>query len=240
MVGRDLLFDSHLWWAKNVLSRHETDVTLTDADLAPGLRAALNLAAPVYRATAWPAHDAANRTWATGQAVLLKAKGAAIARDISATFVTPWPNDKVRVDLVVVANGDGAYTSTMPQLHAVVATQDPRDQGTRGLEILFHETSHGLIQGTQRALDRSAFDGRVVLGDLWHTVLFYSVGEIIKRHFKEHAPYAEEEKLYTGRWDGHLPLLTQHWKPYLDGKTTRQQAVDALVAHAIPPPPRAP
>ena len=45
-----------------------------------------------------------------------------------------------------------------------------------------------------------------------------------------YTPYAIREGIYQRGWDGYLRLLTQFWQPYLDGKSTFDDAIARMVS----------
>jgi hypothetical protein len=72
--------------------------------------------------------------------------------------------------------------------------------------------------------------------DLWHALLFYTTGEIVKRTLKnngmgDYIPYAYRYGLYeraTG-WKNYQRALELHWQPYLNGKMDADAALACLV-----------
>ncbi|MBL8950136.1 MAG: TonB-dependent receptor, partial [Myxococcaceae bacterium] len=220
---RDLLFDDDLFRIKGLLAAHEADETLSDPALPPETQAVLNTLAPVYRAGAWPKHDAANRAWLADRERDIAAHGAAIIETLQAAFDTKFPKAPIRVDLVAVGNWGGAYTTVTPNVHLVAATLDPRDQGLNGTEILFHEAAHAMTDRLDVAL------GPTAPKNLWHAILFYTVGEAVRRQWPEHVPYAESQGLYEkGGWGDFKAAIDAHWATRLDGKPSLQTAADRI------------
>jgi hypothetical protein len=46
----------------------------------------------------------------------------------------------------------------------------------------------------------------------------------------EYLPYAKREGLYQRGWESYLALLTNYWQPYLDGRTTFDDAIAHMVS----------
>jgi hypothetical protein len=63
--------------------------------------------------------------------------------------------------------------------------------------------------------------------DPTHAFIFYTAGEITRRQFPEHVPFAEAVGMWTRNADfaRMLPLLRAHGQPYLDGKSTLEEAL---------------
>ncbi len=223
---------------KNRLAAAESAPDLEAAGLPPDLVESLERAAPIYRKKLWAEHDRANRSWVEALQPLLERWGARLKDEISAAYRTTWPVDRIRTDVTVYAGWAGAYTSDRP-LHITIGGMDPRNQGGTSLEILFHEASHGLVGRLRQDVGNEfTGQGKTPPRDLWHAVLFFSTGELVRRHLGDYQPYAYRFGLYgRGNWKGYLPALELHWKPYLDGKMSYEQAISALVGaleHSAP------
>jgi hypothetical protein len=82
-----------------------------------------------------------------------------------------------RVDVTVYAGPFAAYTTNDPTRPTLSST-DPRNQGTAALEILFHETSHGMIRRVSDAINAAQenahrSDRATHSAPLWHDVLLF-------------------------------------------------------------------
>jgi hypothetical protein len=237
VVLRDLLSDeaAHI---NDRLSDLESAASLHDSGLPPGLVDALESAAPIYKAQWWPKHDAANHAWIEAVTPQVAMYGASLKKELAAAYQTDWPATPVRVDVAEYANWSGAYTTIFPT-HVTVSSVNPGNQGDAALEVLFHESSHALILkirdalGQEMAAEHKLFRTR----NFWHAVLFYTTGEIVRRHLDNYAPYVFKNGLYMKAWTGAPEVLDKDWKPYLDGEIDLPTAVRRLVAdYGVPHP----
>ena len=244
-AGKDLLVALDLVLIKNQLGDFETcdDIAglkkkTCDAGLPKKLTEVLTGAAAVYRTHLWPEHDRANRRWISSVAPLVRRSGVDLSHRLAEIYQTDWPQDRIRVDVSVYSNSAGAYT-TLDPLRLTVSSTDPRNQGPEALEILFHEASHGISDNVQNAIMRECRQrDKPVPRDLWHALLFYTTGEVIRPAVFDseqggpktgYVPYAVREGLYKRGWQDYLRVLTEYWQPYLDGK----QSFDDAVAHMV-------
>jgi len=238
---RSLLFDEGLASLSAVLSTLD-DAPLDKAPIAPAIRAALEAAAPAYRAAAWPAHQREAQAFIDRVTPLLAQHGPAIAAPLAASYGARWEG-VVPVDVVRDAGPPGnAHTTARPRAHVTIAATDPRHQGLAALELLFHEASHGWDTTLVDELTRAArAEGRVIPQDLWHAVLFFAAGEYTRRTLVAagvaYEPYAVTQGLATGAFARVWPDVATTWTAWIDGKTSRQDAAAALVraVGALPP-----
>jgi hypothetical protein len=249
-ADKDLLFSTELLLLKNQLGDFEDCDELTgkkkkscDAGLPGKIGPVLEAAAPVYRAHWWADHDRANRRWVARVAPLVREQGVGLSQRLADIYQAKWPKEKIRVDVSAWANVAGAYT-TLDPLRVTISSTDPRNQGAAALEVVFHEASHGISQPVQLAITRQCRQhGKPIPRDLWHALIFYTTGEVIKPVMAEAAagrgdaasnddyvPYAVREGLYHRGWDGYLKLLTNYWQPYLDNKVTFDDAIARMVS----------
>jgi hypothetical protein len=131
-----------------------------------------------------------------------------------------------------------AYTAAGPPGtagHTVLAPEKASDPDV-AFEIVFHEASHTVDDQIMQTLDREAAKQHVKIPeDLWHALIFYTSGEIVKRELGKQAdaaykPYAYRFNLYSrGNWDPLRVALERSWQPYLDGKSTFDNALHDLV-----------
>jgi hypothetical protein len=168
----------------------------------------------------------------------VRRSGVDLSHRLAEIYQTDWPQERIRVDVSVYSNSAGAYT-TLDPLRLTVSSSDPRNQGPEALEILFHEASHGISDNVQNAILRECRQrDKPVPRDLWHALLFYTTGEVIRPALPDseqsgpktgYVPYAVREGLYKRGWQDYLRVLTEYWQPYLDGK----QNFDDAVAHMV-------
>ena len=229
-IARDLLFDDGLVKVKTVLSSRDP-AALEDA----GLSQALEKAAPVYRARFWEEHARANCAFVEALLPLEKRFGERLAPRVAAGYGARWPAERTAVDVVAYANWAGAYTTNDPT-HVTVSSTDPKLEGVAALEILFHEASHGLDAGLSAAIVREATRlGKPAPRDLWHAVIFYTTGELVRREVGgAYVPYAKKHGLYErGPWKTYERALDAHWLSLLDRESTFEDALHNLVSQVL-------
>ncbi len=203
---------------------------LRDSGLPPGLIAALEAGAPIYKARWWPDHDRANRAWIAAVTPLVSKYSESLKKELAAAYQTGWPTAPIRTDVAEYASFAGAYT-TLDPAHITVSSINPGNQGDAALEVLFHEASHAIVDKIRTALGEEASRQHKPLRrrDFWHALLFYTTGEIVEQHLNGHVPYAVKNGLYSRAWPGAPEVLDADWKPYLDGKIDLAAAVHRLV-----------
>jgi len=231
IAQRDILFDSTLV-VVNVALSHVTGGSVRGAGLDSGLTRALERAAPVYRRLWWSRHDAANRKWIAAVMPLLAQHGDSAAAWEARAFNVRWSDTPVPVDVTAYANWAGAYTTDDPS-HITISSLDSATLGTAAFESLFHEVLH--------TMDRTLFEqyraaargqGKRMLRNPTHPFIFYTAGEVTRRLFPGHVPYAEA----GGLWDrvpdfgAMRPLLQRHWQPWLDAKIPLDEALRRIAA----------
>ena len=237
IASRDLLFDDDLIAIKNALEDAETSTDLAQAQIPSELKQALLKAAPIYRAHWWTQHDAQNHKWIAELAPLVARDGDAISHDLVRIYEEPWPQYPVRVDAVVYANWAGAYTTVEPTRPAI-SSSNPANQGTAALEVLFHETSHGMIDKVSDAIRSAESDVNAHrtgapyrAPSLWHAVLFYTAGELVAERFPGYVPYAEKNGLWARAWPSPMrELIDQDWKSHMSGAVPLTASISRLVA----------
>ncbi len=233
-IANSLLFDRRLTAINTALAGAGT---LDGLGLAADHRRVLEAAAPVYRRHWWPQHDMANRAWISDVARRTAPVAPQIIDRLTSLYRAKWFDPPVRVDVVYVGKSQGAYTSVNPRVHIIVASDDASYGGWAGTEMLFHESSHGLIDNVQAAVDRAMKSAGKPPRDLWHVVLFYIAGEVTRQALVErgieYQPYLYATGLFTRAWPAFRDPIERTVRPFVDGKTSIAQMADALAA-AVP------
>jgi hypothetical protein len=201
LASKDLLLDYGLTAINNSLAGAKT---LTGLSLAADHRRFLEAAAPIYRRYWWPQHDAANRAWIADVSLRTAPVAPQIIGRLTSLYGVKWFDTPVRVDVARVGKSQGAYTTVVPGVHIIVASADASYAGWAGTEMLFHESSHGLIQNVRAAVDQAMTAAGKNPRDLWHVVLFYISGEVTRQTLAarglDYQPYLYATGLFTRAW----------------------------------------
>jgi hypothetical protein len=239
---RNLLFDDVMTSIKKTLSTTDGRRDVKGLHLPPGLADVLARAAPIYARCLWPAHDRSNREWIRQVKLLNAQYGADVQVGIERYMGHPFQQTRIREDIVMLTGSrNGGYTDTQTVLPS--GREDYR--GLAALEMLYHEAAHievddtvlNEIEAELKATHRSLHS------DLWHAVAFYTVGETVQEVLKRRAnldyeTYADRNGVYTrGDWPLFHAAIISAWRPYMNGSTTRQEAIKAMVSQLPAGPP---
>jgi len=233
LAPHDLQFDQDMVLMNDRLAEMGDNEPASATGFRAGIIAALAKAAPIYRAHWWSEDDRANRAWIDAVAPLVEAMGATISRRLSAIYREPWPRGAIHVDVCAYAGVFGGYT-TLDPLHITVSSRDPRNQDLAALELLFHEASHGLADPLRDALNREfQAQSKPIPRDLWHALLFYTTGEVVKgmlagTDHPAYKPYAEQNHLYERDWQTYQRALERDWQPYINDQSDFNTAIKRL------------
>lgn len=117
----------------------------------------------------------------------------------------------------------------------MISSSETSLQGLAALEMLFHESSHSAVSNLFERVRQASSEQKVTVPpQLWHAVLFYTVGELTTRELKAHGiaytQYAGQG-LYTNLCGaGCREKIAEYWTPRLDGKRSLAECLSALVA----------
>ena len=250
-ADKDLLFSTELIQLKDQLGDFEDCDEISghkrkfcDAGLPPRLTQTLEAAAPIYRSRLWQDHDRANRNWIAHVAPLVREQGVGISERLADIYRTRWPHYRIRVDVSAYANAAGAYTTVDP-LRVTISSLDARNQGAEALEVLFHEGSHGIAEPVQAAIIRECKQrDKPIPRDLWHALVLYTTGEVIRPALASVVPSGSKDGRSSGAnssstlrerfaqrgWKEYLELLQRFWQPYLDGRSSFDDAIARMVS----------
>jgi hypothetical protein len=219
-----------------------------DAGLPGKEGAMLESVAAIYRAHWWSDQNRANRRWVARVAPLVREQGVGLSERLAEIYQSKWPKEKIRVEVCAFANSAGAYT-TLDPLHVTISSTDPRNQGVGALDVLFHESSHGIAVPVQEAIARECRQrDKPIPRNLWHALIFYTTSEVLRPILQEASENAasatsstpkpklaplpgELRDILTQRgWEDYLHVLTIYWQPYLEGRVTFEDAVAHMVS----------
>ncbi|MFY9824350.1 MAG: hypothetical protein WAM82_23440 [Thermoanaerobaculia bacterium] len=243
-----LIFDERLVRINNALADQAEAKTLPEGLVEPGVLAALNRAAPIYRTHLWPEHRRANEEWIAAVRPLVEQHSAALTKALADAYHVKWPADPILVDASCEAGPVLAYTTGGPKglaAHTVIAPTKNGDLAV-AFETVFHEASHAVDDQIMQFVDQEAARQKVKPNpNLWHGIIFYTVGELVKRELHKekdqgYQPYAYRFGVYDRGWQPIRAGLEKDWQPYLDGKLDFPHALAKLVADCSTPQEAAP
>ena len=229
LAAKDAVFDRDLVTTTRKLADAPDEADVTTLGLDPQLAATLKLAAPVYGVVWWPRHSKANQVRIAQLQPLVDKYGAALVKRLTSLYGTQWPAQPRIVDVAAYSNWAGAYSTDGGLI--VMSSTDEDIAGLLGLETLLHESSHQWDGEVERRLEAIAAKQRKPLpSGLLHALIFYTSGELIADAVPGYVPYAVRFGLWNRQGMAVFkPLLDQHWRSYIRGAGTFEEAVAKLV-----------
>ena len=238
LANVSLIYNERLIRINNTLALLPESSPVPSGAIDPAIASALNSAAPIYRGHLWEKHRAENDRWIAEFAPLVQQHAATAIKALAAAYHVNWPTAPLLVDVSCESGPTEAYTTAGPpgtSGHTVLSpakTSEP----DMALETVFHEASHTVDDQIMKMLDGEAARQHVKIHpELWHALIFYTAGEIVKRELgrksdKFYEPYAYRFNLYArSSWQSLRVALEKDWLPYLEGKTTFDTALRDLV-----------
>jgi hypothetical protein len=223
---RDLVFDDDLSAITVALARARNAKSLAGVD--PSIAELLMRAAPVYRKAWWSRHRAANKAWRADIQSLVKKHGVPVLSFITNAYHMEWSARGYDVHISAYCNWAGAYSTTGNLL--VVSSLYEANHGTNGLETVFHEGMHQWDDLVDVALKQHGSRAEKRVPDkLSHALIFFTAGEAVRRVIPEHIPYADKSGVWQRGMTRERDVLNEIWKPYLDGRGTRDEALAELI-----------
>jgi hypothetical protein len=192
---------------------------------------------PIYERLYWEEHDKRNKEWIEELVPRLDRFGKQIKTKLEQIFDGSLFSQKSHLISVVYKPGtrQGAYTSSR-SLQSVINSTDEYYLNWYALELTFHEISHAISVNRQSKLYKSIeseFNSNGLESEIaiWHPILFYTVGEVVKKaisnHNPKYIPYADINNIFTGSWD-YKKILIEHWQPYIEGQVTMAIAIENI------------
>lgn len=224
MIDRDLTFDAEQAAFKREL-------------LAGRAPAILEQAMPVYQRHWWERHRARNAAWIEDELAALHKYEQRLAARMATAYDAAWPREPVRVDVSAYANWSGAYTINAPD-HVTVSPMTY--QGLEAVEILFHEISHGTFFEPKLYADLTAAFGDTkpsqdLLDQLVHAIQFATPAEVLRIELeKPNLTTVGERTGMRGRLARLYAIVVEEWRPFLEGRVTREEALTRIARRASP------
>jgi hypothetical protein len=240
---KDIVFDASLPVVTHALANAGDARALTGTEIDPALSTILQRVAPIYRKAWWKQHRDANRKWQKSIQALVDRYGVTVLNFITNAYKMQWPAAGFPVHISGYSNWAGAYSTTGNLL--VLSSQNSEVQGLYGLESIFHEGMHQWDEQTFEALRQQAIKVKKFFPrGLSHSLIFFTAGEAVRRAVgsgpgkMDYVPYAEKYGVYQRGMSQFKAALEEIWKPYLDGRGTRDEAFAALIVRTAVEPPK--
>jgi hypothetical protein len=225
---KDLVFDAPLPAVTGALARAGESKTLTSPEMDRDLVAVLERAAPIYRKAWWKQHRDANRNWQKSIESLINQHGVAVLAFITRAYKMEWPTSGFPVHVSGYSNWAGAYSTDGNLL--VMSSQSPDLHGLYGFETAFHEAMHQWDAQMFDALRQQAIKlNKFFPRGLSHSMIFFTAGQAVLSVVPGHVPYADKFGVWQRGMAQFKAPLEEVWKPYLDGRGTRDEAFAALL-----------
>jgi hypothetical protein len=232
---KDAVFDEPLPSITSALAQAVESKSLAQVKIDPAVAAVLESAAPVYRKLWWRRHHAANVEWQRVVQRLLDQHGDAILKFITSAYQMQWTPDGFHVHLSGYTNWAGAYSTTGELL--VLSSLADDIKSTYGLETVFHEGMHQWDKQVFEILrEQARKQNKRVPNGLSHAMIFFTAGEAVRHVVPGHVPYAEKSGVWRRGIAAFKTPLEEVWKPYLDGKGSRDETLAELIKRTGSPP----
>ena len=234
---RDLVFDDSLPAVTAALARAGDARSLNESEIDRTIATILERAAPVYRKAWWNQHRDANRNWQKSIQALVDRHGAPVLAFITNAYKLEWPAAGFPVHVSGYTNWAGAYSTTGNLL--VISSQSSGLEGLYGFETVFHEGMHQWDGQVLEALRQQAIKLNMFFPKgLNHSLIFFTAGEAVRSVVPDHVPYAEKNGIWQRGLGSMKAAVEEAWKPYLDGRGTRDEAFAALIVRTAVEPPK--
>ncbi len=225
---KDMVFDAPLPALTNALARAGDARSLTGSAVDSDIATILQSAAPIYRKVWWKEHREANRNWKKSIQSLVGRHGATVLAFITNAYKMEWPAAGFPVHVSAYSNWAGAYSTTGDLL--VMSSMSPDLQGLYGFETAFHEGMHQWDEKIFEALRQQAIKvNKYFPRGLDHALIFFTAGQAVRRVVPDHVPYADKFGVWQRGMAQFKAPLEEIWKPYLNGRGARHDALARLI-----------
>lgn len=234
LLSKDLLFDSLMRDFSDQLVKTSFDPVKWQRNAYKNLKAFM----PFFDKNYWPGIQAANKAWITTHKAHISRLETIVVPELERIYQMQLPESKVLVDLTCYATWAGAYSFNDSFCHVVFSSTNTANQGDMGVETVFHESSHFLVDKLSNAL-AAASRGKDVKKtiNLWHNMIFYTTATVLgkqaEKEKKKFTPYYVHMRFEDKFPDfkASIEACRQYWDPYIAGTMSFEEAVTSIVAY---------
>jgi hypothetical protein len=195
----------------------------------------------IYADVFWQEHNLSNKQVLSDNLKLIKNTENYVSKKLTELTRQPWQREKIRIDIVFYAKSEPRYVdSTRPYTsifptHVVMDSWEKNKPIGHWLELLYHESSHhlidsrlGFVGGT--ITDFLAASKQKSLQQLWHAYLFYFSGKVTQEALKSQSIenyelYMVHEKVFTV----YMPYFEKHLPDYINHKRTLIDVTESII-----------
>ena len=240
LLARDLLFDSLMRNFSDYLGMGYSSKNKPKNYLQLLTLQTLKVFQPYFQKLYWPAIDSANKLWLDANKAQILALEDKIVPELERIYKTKLPAEKIRVDLTCYATWAGAYSYHDSFCHVIFSSVYKSNQGDLAAEVIFHETSHFLVDKLSEQIMLTAKNKDVKKDlNLWHHIIFYTTGYLMEKEYKlkwqKFEPYYLQQK-FPDRFPDFKTTVEGcklYWDPYMEGSQDFETSIKALVNHQL-------
>ncbi len=231
----DFVFDASMTNADNALATVGDSESSFPRAVPRPMQDALTQGAPAYRALLWQKHTSQNENLIVSLRTSIAPYDTRFASELTRIYQTPFLEGPYIVDVVAYTDWAGSYSNMGDTfVHIPISSEDPTNDGLSGVDVLFHEASHSIVDpqyGTiGSAITRQAKRlGRKPPDQFWHALIMYTPGKLAEQWFSRPGhPYTMvwiRLGLFTRVWPAYYAAFERHWFPYMSGRGTMDDAI---------------
>jgi hypothetical protein len=236
LLSKDLLFDSLMRDFSDKLVKP----SLTPVKWQKTASEKLKIFMPYFTKMYWLGIEKENNAWVNANKKNIERLETIVVPELERIYETKLPEAKVVVDLVSYASWAGAYSFDDSFCHVIFSSSHSPNQGDMGLEVLFHETSHFLVDKVNSEIAAAAKGADVKKTiNLWHNIIFYTTGVVMTKQYaadgKTFTPYYVHMKFEEKFPDFKAAIIAckSYWDPHIEQKTTLSVAIKQVVADVL-------
>jgi len=233
LISKDLLFDSLM----RDLSDHYTKGTVPTNRMQLKVMEQVKIFQPYFNKLYWKDLEADNKSWVAANKLQLAKQEVGVVPELERIYQTKLPFDKkVIIDLTCYATWAGAFSYNDGFCHVIFASAHGSNKGELATEVIFHETSHFLVDKVNDKLS-VLVKGKDIKKNinLWHNMIFYTTGYVLERQ------YVKEGKMFFPfyvlmKFEDKFPDFKAtveackiYWDPYIKDQTELDDALQSIV-----------
>lgn len=240
LLSKDLLFDSLMRNFEDYLSAENPGRQKLKISWQAAAAEMLHSFQPYFSKYYWPAIDSANKAWLHTHKGGITAMESSVVPELERIYKMKLPDAKVRIDLACYATWAGAFSYRDGYSHMIVSSQHKGNQGDLAAEVVFHETSHFIVDKLVEQISAAAKTKNVKRElSLWHNVIFYTTGFVMEKEYKlkwqKFEPYYVQMKFQEKfpEFKNSVDACRLYWDPYIKGEAGFDAAVNNMVTYVV-------